>query len=100
MKKLYIAVLLVCVSILIVSGYKLMTYYKEDQRYIEEFSKLSEIAELNETKESKDYKTKKLPYYSELYNENKDFAGWISITGTTIKLLAIEYSKKRGDSDK
>jgi len=43
MKKLYITVLLICTSILIVSGYKLMSFYKEDQKYIEEFSKLSEI---------------------------------------------------------
>ena len=59
MKKLYKALLLVCVSILIVSGYKLMTYYKEDQRYIEEFSKLSEIEELKKTKY---YKTEQLHY--------------------------------------
>lgn len=93
MKKLYMALLLVCVSILIVSGYKLMTYYKEDQRYIEEFSKLSEIAELNETK---DYKTEKLPYYSDLYNKNKDFAGWISIKGTTIN-YPVMYTPENPD---
>mgnify|MGYP001875146710 CR=1 FL=1 len=87
------ALLLVCVSILIVSGYKLMTYYKEDQRYIEEFSKLSEIAELNETK---DYKTEKLPYYSDLYNKNKDFAGWISIKGTTIH-YPVMYTPENPD---
>lgn len=96
MKKLYMAVLLVCVSILIVSGYKLMTYYKEDQRYIEEFSKLSEIAELNKTKESKDYKTGKLSFYSDLYNQNKDFAGWISIIGTTIN-YPVMYTPENPD---
>lgn len=74
MKKLYITVLLICTGILIVSGYKLMSFYKEDQKYIEEFSKLSEIAEKNITQKSKEYKTEELPFYSDLYNQNKDFA--------------------------
>ena len=88
MKKLYITVLLICTGILIVSGYKLMSFYKEDQKYIEEFSKLSEIAEKNITQKSKEYKTEELPFYSDLYNQNKDFAGWISIKDTTIKTNA------------
>jgi len=95
MKKFYIAVLLVCVSILIVSGYKLMTYYKEDQRYVEEFAELVQIAEeTNQTYENSKVET--LPFYSELYNENKDFAGWISITGTTIN-YPVMYTPENPD---
>lgn len=96
MKKLYITVLLICTGILIVSGYKLMSFYKEDQKYIEEFSKLSEIAEKNITQKSKEYKTEELPFYSDLYNQNKDFAGWISIKDTTIN-YPVMYSPKNPD---
>ena len=96
MKKLYITVLIVCVSILIVSGYKLMNFYKEDQRYIGEFDELAEIA-ANETDQTyENCKAEALPYYSGLYNKNKDFAGWISINGTTIN-YPVMYTPENPD---
>lgn len=96
MKKLYITLLIICVSVLIVSGYKLMSYYKQDQRYIGEFDELAEITAEENDQTYENCNSETLPYYSELYNKNKDFAGWIYINGTTIN-YPVMYTPENPD---
>lgn len=76
-KKLYIAGIAICAIVFCVSVFKVIDYHIKSRKAANEFAQLVEIVEKNEEQSP-------LKKYMELYKQNNDMAGWISIEDTKI----------------
>ena len=82
-KKLYILSIILLTVILAVSTFFITSYYLDDKEQTEQFESLIEIMDKNENR-SKNNK------YADLYSQNNDFIGWISIDGTNINYPVMQ----------
>lgn len=90
-KKLYLTGAVICLLLLAVSVFQIISYYANAHKSEEEFARLAEMTEqaedmpvedTDDTREAEEQSP--LERYRELYNLNNDMAGWIRIEGTQI----------------
>ena len=94
-KKFYIytAGAALCILLFLVSMFQVISYYASAGKSTEQFAQLAEIVEQAEETEENEETPKEpaegenqspLARYQELFNQNNEMAGWISIDGTNI----------------
>ena len=89
-KKLYLAGAVICILLFSVSMFQIISHYANAHKVEAEFAQLAEIVEqteddtdMGETGETEAVQSP-LAKYQELFDQNNDMAGWITIDGTQI----------------
>ncbi len=96
-KRIYLLLEIILAIVFLGSGYKIAMYFYQDNLQKDKFAQLSEQIETNKSGNrlvSTDNGEKISSKYANLYDENKDFIGWIKIKGTK-----INYPVMKTDSD-
>lgn len=95
-KKMYLLGMTLCVFLFGVSVFQVISHYVDAQKYAEDFEKLAEIVEQSEKNEEVTGKerTSALERYGELFYQNPDLAGWLSIAGTSVNYPVMYASDK------
>jgi len=96
-RKIYPILIVLCCAAFLFGGYMVYQHYTEEEKQINEFEQLAELIEPTQPP-SKDTDPEKpptddkplVPDYSELYRQNPDMVGWISIAGTTINYPVMQ----------
>lgn len=94
-KRIYCAGIALCSLLFVCSLYQVIRHYTQEQKAATEFEQLAEIVEQaeesgdvrpEEQEPSEDVTENQSPLerYRELFNQNNDMAGWISIEGTEV----------------
>ena len=82
-KKICIALIAAFSVLLIVSGYFIISHYVEAKKQNELFENLIEQVEESETAPNEEVQLTPdktvLPNYTDLFNQNRDMVGWISM---------------------
>lgn len=88
--KLYFLGIALCAILCCISVFQVISHYANAQKYTRDFAELVEIVEQSEEKKNNDKavsegeQTSALDRYQELFYQNPDMAGWISIEGTNV----------------
>lgn len=92
-KKICIISIAAFAALLAVSAYFLISNYADEKQQTEQYESIAEIVEQpDESIEPIQYTTEKtvLPDYTELYLQNSDMVGWISIDDTNINYPVVQ----------
>lgn len=97
-KKMYLLGMILCTFLFVVSIFQVISHYTNAQKYTEDFEKLAEMVEQSEGDEevTGNEQTSTLDRYQELFYQNPDMAGWISIEGTGIN-YPVMYTPDKPD---
>lgn len=87
-----------CACLVLFSGFMVYRHYANDRKYTQEFQNLAEAVQQNQAEDDPTTPTdvplteeeSVLPDYAELYLQNSDFVGWLSIEGTTINYPVMQ----------
>lgn len=94
-KSIYLSVIALFLLIAIISGMMIYAHFKEANTQEELYESLAEIVEHNETETeptepSENTEPVILPEYAELYEQNGDIVGWITIPDTKINYPVMQ----------
>lgn len=93
-KSIYISVVALFLLLAVISGAMIYAHFKEATAQNELYESLAEIAvqdtEIGTTAPSKSDVPEMLPEYTELYRQNSDIVGWITIPDTKINYPVSE----------
>ena len=93
---IYVILIAVFVAVLGTSTYFIIDYYKEANKQAELYKELASVVDKseteNETAEPIQYSEEKtiLPELTELYQQNGDLVGWISVADTNINYPVMQ----------
>ncbi len=91
--RLYKLIMILLLIVVLLSGYRIADYYITSERESSAYDDLhTRVASLNENF----YEESTLQFYKEMYDENNDFWGWITIPSTNIN-YPVMYSPNSGD---
>lgn len=101
-KRIYMFGIAICVLLFCISMFQVIRHYANAQKYTEDFEKLAEI--VGQSEESDEgteegaggEEVSPLDCYQELFRQNHDLAGWISIEGTNIN-YPVMYTPDKPD---
>ena len=96
--KIYFAGAVLCACLVLFSGFMVFRHYANDRQYTQEFDELAEVVQQNQAKDDPTMPTDVplteeetvLPDYAELYLQNGDLVGWLSIEGPTINYPVMQ----------
>lgn len=98
-KKMYLTGMILCMFLFAVSIFQVISHYANGQKYTKDFEKLAESAGQSEGDEEEvpeREQTSALDRYMELFYQNPDMAGWISIEGTSVN-YPVMYTPDKPD---
>lgn len=102
--KIYFAGAALCACLVLLSGFMVYRHYANDRQYTQEFDELAEA--LEQAQATDDDTTPApadvplteeetvLPDYAQLYLQNSELVGWLSIEGTTINYPVMQTSDR------
>lgn len=94
-RKIYLILIIICCAVFLFGGYMVYRHYAEEEKQMNEFEQLAELIEAppeqpTNTDTPPSEEKQFAPDYSELYRQNPDMIGWISIDGTTINYPVMQ----------
>lgn len=92
-RKIYNLVMILCVVLFLFSAFMLIKHYYDGIKASKAFEDISEVV-VKDDNEGKDSKVTAQNKYSEVYEKNLDFVGWIAIDNTKINYPVMQTKNK------
>lgn len=77
-------IVVICIAVIAVAAFKIITYYMEASKAEEAFDNLRPPTVPTEEKTTESEFDKLLPHYQALKEQNPDFVGWLTVEGTDV----------------